>query len=240
MSDAYLVRRGGSGGLSANAAVLHVTATAGSTVSLAKGAVVTKVLGPGMAHVRSSDSTLADWYYAVSPANYGSWTVTATLGTDTQSVTVAISDNKQYDIDLYTFYVYNQGNTYDCRTGGYTQSHGSGSIATFETGYISIHQTATSGRGLLLTTNNTFDMSRFKTLFVEYTHAGELLSIAKFGVRLSQDYTDNSFTASAGFTTQSNKTVGSVDLSSVNSSLRVGFYDGVGDCKIYRAWLERA
>ena len=31
MSDAYLVRRGGSGGLSANAAVLHVKAPAGST-----------------------------------------------------------------------------------------------------------------------------------------------------------------------------------------------------------------
>lgn len=240
MSEAFIVRRGGSGGLSANAAVLHVTAAAGSTVSLAKGGVVVKVLGPGMAHVRSSDSTLADWYYAVSPANYGSWTVTATLGTDTQSVTVAISDNKQYDVDLYTFYVYNQGNTYGSRTGGYTQAHSSGSIATFETGYISIHQIATSGRGLLLTTNNTIDMSRFKTLFVEYTHSGELAYYAKFGVRLSQDYTDNSFTASASFTTQSNKTVGRVDLSSVNSSLRVGFYDGNGDCKIYRAWLERA
>lgn len=100
MSDAFLVRRGGSGGLSPNSAVIHVTAPAGSTISFAKGGVVAKVLGPDKSHVKASDNSLAEWYYAISPINYGEWTVTASLSGDTASDTVTISTNKQYDLEL--------------------------------------------------------------------------------------------------------------------------------------------
>lgn len=112
MSDAYLVRRGGSGGLSPNSAVIHVTAPAGSTVSFAKGGVVAKVLGPDKSHVKASDSAFAEWYYAVSPDNYGEWTVTATKQSDqaTESKTVTISENKQYDLEIiFRFYLFREG-----------------------------------------------------------------------------------------------------------------------------------
>lgn len=105
MSDAFLVRRGGSGGLSPNSAVLYVTAPAGSTITFAKGGVTVKVLGPDKSHVNAGDITLADWYYAVSPGNYGTWAVTATRGQDTATVTVTVDSNKQYDVFL-SFNVY--------------------------------------------------------------------------------------------------------------------------------------
>ena len=91
---------GGGGGLSPNSAVIHVTAPVGSTISFAKGGVVAKVFGPDKSHVNSADASLADWYYSVSQNNYGTWTVTATLGTDTASDTVTIDSNEQYDLML--------------------------------------------------------------------------------------------------------------------------------------------
>lgn len=112
MSDAFLVRRGGSGGLSPNSAVIHVTALAGSTISFAKGGVVAKVLGPDKSHVKASDSSFAEWYYAISPSNYGEWTVTAIRSSDqaTESKNVTVSENKQYDLEIiFRFYVFREG-----------------------------------------------------------------------------------------------------------------------------------
>ena len=100
MSDALIVRRGGSGGLSANKAVIHVTAPAGSTITFSKGGVIVKTLGPEKSHVNARDNTLAEWYYAVGSSNYGTWTVTATLGTNSSSNTIIIDSNKQYDAIL--------------------------------------------------------------------------------------------------------------------------------------------
>lgn len=109
MSDALIVRRGG-GGLSPNNAVIHVNAPAGSTISFSIGGVVAKVLGPGKSHVNAEDNTLADWYYSVSPANYGTWTVTATRGGSTVSKTVSVSAANQYDLELlYGLYFIKDG-----------------------------------------------------------------------------------------------------------------------------------
>lgn len=100
MSDAFILRAGGGGGLSVNAAILHVRAPTGSTITLSKNNVVVKVLGPEKSHVSADDTTFAEWYYAISSSNYGTWTVTATLGTDIASDTVTIDSNEQYDLEL--------------------------------------------------------------------------------------------------------------------------------------------
>lgn len=90
---------GGGGGLSPNAAVIHVTAPVGSTISFSKGGVVVKVIGPEESHVNADNPTFADWYYAVSSSLYGTFTLSAT---DTAGITetksVAVSSNEQYDI----------------------------------------------------------------------------------------------------------------------------------------------
>lgn len=100
MSDAYITRRGGSGGLSPNNAVLHINAPLGSTITLAKGGVTVKVLGADKGHTNAENDTLADWYYSVSPSNYGEWTVTAAKDGESASKAVAVNSNKQYDVAI--------------------------------------------------------------------------------------------------------------------------------------------
>ncbi|MDO4990847.1 MAG: hypothetical protein Q4E45_10125 [Eubacteriales bacterium] len=100
MSEAFIVRRGGSGGLSAGGAVLHITAPAGSTITLKKGDVTVATLAAARGHTNASDTTLADWYYAIVSTNYGSWTATAARDGETASGTVTVDSNKVYDLSL--------------------------------------------------------------------------------------------------------------------------------------------
>lgn len=105
MGEAYILRRGGSGGLSPNSAVIHVNAPTGSTITLTKGGITVKTIGPEKSHINSEYADYADWYIPISASNYGEWTVTATLGNDTASKTVTINDNKTYDV-LLTFHIF--------------------------------------------------------------------------------------------------------------------------------------
>ena len=140
MSEAFITRRGGSGGLSANNAVLHVNAPVGSTITLAKGGVTVKVLDASKGHISAEDSRLADWYYAVSASNYGTWTVTASNGTNSTSATVTINANKQYDVGL----------TYDLyllKNGLFQFAHDKGDLnETQYNGYVSFKSTYSSAR----------------------------------------------------------------------------------------------
>ena len=110
MSEAFIVRRGGSGGLSAGGAVLHITAPAGSTITLKKGDVTVATLAAARGHTNASDTTLADWYYAIVSTNYGSWTATAARDGETASRTVTVDSAKQYDVFLaYNIYLIRDG-----------------------------------------------------------------------------------------------------------------------------------
>ena len=118
MGEAFIVRRGGAGGLSPSKAVLHIIAEANSTITLEKGGVTVTTLGPEKSHVNADDNTLADWYYAIGAGNYGSWTVTAEKSGDTGSDTVTVDSNKQYDVRVrYAYYVIKHGKVV---TGNYT------------------------------------------------------------------------------------------------------------------------
>lgn len=90
---------GGSGGMSLNAAVIHVNAPFGSTVTFSKDSIIVKTLGPGKAHT-NIDGNNADYYFSVTPTNYGEWVMMATLDGNTASSTVTVSTNYQYDVVL--------------------------------------------------------------------------------------------------------------------------------------------
>lgn len=111
MGDAFIARSGSVGGLTVNAAVIHVNAPSGSTVDFIKGGVTAKTISPTYGHPNANDNgETADYYYAVFSGNYGTWTVTANNGSDTTSETVAVNDNKQYDVKLlYGNYLYQNG-----------------------------------------------------------------------------------------------------------------------------------
>lgn len=113
MGEAFILRRGGTGGMSVNNAVIHVNAPTGSTLTFSKSGVTVKVLGPGNGHL-NVDGYTADYYYSVSTANYGTWTVTGTSGTFSHSLTVTVSANRQYDLKLvYQTMLYDAGNLYE-------------------------------------------------------------------------------------------------------------------------------
>ena len=67
MSRGFIIGAGGES-ISVHAAVLHVSAPFGSTVSIAKGGVTVKSLGPGRAHT-NTDGESADYYFSIAPAN---------------------------------------------------------------------------------------------------------------------------------------------------------------------------
>lgn len=177
MSDAYLVRRGGSGGLSANAAVLHVKAPAGSTISFAKGGVVAKVLGPGKSHVNSADSSFADWYYSVTPGNFGSWTVTGANSEGSISQTVTVNAVKQYDVTIQFGHLYWYGNEYVGITGGwnavyawYDEGYGFNWLSvTKNSGSIVLSAPRQNNAEGCMATANKVELTRYNTLKVNVT-----------------------------------------------------------------------
>lgn len=110
---------GNGSSLSFRGALLCITAPTGSTITLIKNNLIIKVLYPKDQHI-FEDGTKAYWYYSVSPSNYGEWTVTATLGTDSVSDTVTIDAAAEYDIVLsYGVYLFNNGDQCIAVTGGW-------------------------------------------------------------------------------------------------------------------------
>lgn len=144
MSEAIITRRGG-GSMSPNSAVIHVSAPVGSTVTFAKGGVVAKTIPASKAHTNSTtpvytgQTRYADYYYTVTQSNYGSWTVTATRGSETASKTVSVSSNLQYDVELtYNLYFIRNGVVQS----GFTENRAandSSFTVTKHDGYIQTH-----------------------------------------------------------------------------------------------------
>lgn len=127
MSEALIVRRGGTGGMPLSNAIIHAKAPYGSTVTFSKGGVVVKTIGPDKAHA-NNDGVYADYYLSVSANNYGEWTVAATDGTHTTSETVTVSVAREYDVMLrYILYLFNNGDQCTAVTGGWKGLNGGNS-----------------------------------------------------------------------------------------------------------------
>lgn len=249
MSDAYLVRRGGSGGLSPSNAVIHVKAPAGSTISFAKGGVVAKVLGPGKSHVNSADSSFADWYYAVTPDNFGSWTVTGANSEGSISQTVTVNAVKQYDVTIFFGRLYWQGNEYVGVTGGWraAQAYYDGGdywynqlAITKNSGNIVLTSQRPNGTEGCLGTANKVELTRYNTLKVNVTGVSTTY-YCKPRIIVS---TANIGKVSAAATVQVTATgVASLNISSLRGKYYVLFclnYTANGTCSITfdKIWLE--
>ena len=217
MSECIITRRGGSGGLSLNGAVIHVTAPVGSTISFSKGGVVAKVLPPEKSHVNADDNTLADWYYAVSSSNYGTWTVSAVFETESASDTVTIDSNEQYDVSIYyTWYLYHQGNTRDSITGGWSAT-ATASGLSFGTSYI----TVTAGNSMVMAgTVNKVDLTGKATLYMSMTTSSHGNN-ARMGIASSRITSDSNYTSQVK---KENYSAGSYTLSLDVRSYQGSYY----------------
>lgn len=255
MGDAFILRAGGGGGLSVNAAVIHVTAEAGSTISFAKGGVTAKVLGPEKAHISAADSGRAEWYYAVSASNYGTWTVTATRGTDSASTTVTVSANQQYDLELsYCLYVYRRGDERSSVSGGWT---GNGTFAKNTDSITS--NLADGGAYGNVYTNSLISFADYRSLVFVFSGA---ISVGSGGTNLfmwaaTSKLSNSSMSAPTG--AAASKKVGgnndgqitlgtyAIDVSALTGSYYVGFHTGRGggtgdgwtDCKLLDVYLSK-
>lgn len=121
-----MVGGGGGGGLNLNNALIHVNAPLGSTVEFAKGGVTVETILPAKAFP-NVDGETADYYYSVSPSNYGIWTVAASLSGDSASETITVDSNKQYTVTLeYNLTLFKDGvvaSGYTITGGEYTPSY---------------------------------------------------------------------------------------------------------------------
>ena len=119
---------GGGGGPAYTDAILLVTVSTGSTVTATKGGVS---LSPTM-WVKAADTSVDIALFAIPASLFDSvnaWTVTTTLGTATESKTVVIDSNKEYEIELYAIQLWNNGDNYAV-SGGWQFSARSGSSST--------------------------------------------------------------------------------------------------------------
>lgn len=97
---------GGGGGLTATDAMLRVQATANAVVTITKGSVTKTDLG----HENADSPNAFDYYFIIPQSLFDSvnpWTVTATLGTKTQSGTIIIDSASEYNMNL-SFHVPNE------------------------------------------------------------------------------------------------------------------------------------
>lgn len=168
MSECIITRRGGSGGLSTNAAVIHVSAPAGSTITFSKGGVIVKTLGPEKSHVNAGDADKADWFYPVSAANYGEWTVTASkanIGTGSYDVTV--SSAKTYDVDIsFGYLIYRNGWQHGFELTTIDDVFDPETSYTVDSSANPPRATTTRGNwGCAL--NNNIDITNYNTLYVD-------------------------------------------------------------------------
>lgn len=98
-----MVGGGGGGKLKDTDAVLIVTVPAGSTVTATKGGTT---LTPTM-WVKAADASLDCAIFSIPASQFDSatpWTITATMGTQSESGTVLITTNKEYEVTLSYYF----------------------------------------------------------------------------------------------------------------------------------------
>lgn len=120
---------GGGGGPTSADAILIVRAPTGSIVTATKGGAT---LSPTL-WTTAADANFECALFVIGSSLFdaqNSWTVTATLGSDSVSETVIIDDNKEYDLALsYAIDLWNNGDNYSV-SGGWQFGARSGNSST--------------------------------------------------------------------------------------------------------------
>ena len=223
--------RGGGGGIGKLYAVIGVEYPAGSECSCTNGEKTLK-----------AKDTSGKWLFAIPEA--GTWTVTATDGTNSKSVDVEITTQGQSEKVVLSYWsgeLYDSGNEYSDITGGIEQYGfpmstitAGGSMSKGESSVTIIP----NGRGVSASTVNKIDLTDFNTLHVN------ILS------NTSAVNRGTMFVASDRTTTVSLVDIGGVigeatlDVSDLNGEyyLGVGIYSAVGvnySLEFNKLWLNK-
>ena len=163
MGDALIVRRTISGGgLSSTDAVLIVSVPTGASVTATKsGTTLTPTLW-----VKYSDNSYSSAIFSVSANTFdaNAWTVTATHGANSESKTVVIDSNKEYEMYLlYQYIIYDSGVVTSGLTTTITNTNGT---ATLGSNYISF--TMNSGNSQPRVVFYPIDLTLYSTLEADF------------------------------------------------------------------------
>ena len=190
-------------------AAIGVTYPAGSTLTCTNG---TKTL--------TAKTTSGQWVFAIPEA--GTWTVTATDGTETASETVEITaEGQSVNVELsYDLYIFNNG-----VVSGYTFSEKhdqTGSTLSVDS-VITAHCGAYSWQ--LVYSDQMLDLSEYSTMQVVIERTAGSAPITNVGINTTLAMDGTGFAASTSFSGISGKTTITVDISKVNSGY-FGFQTG--------------
>lgn len=252
---------GGFGGrISGSDAVLQVTAPINSTVTATDG-TSTKSVQSSDSHVSSTDNTVAIYIFTFKSSEFGTWSVTATLGTDTTTETISISENKVYQLQLqYEIWLIKDGlfvSGYNHAVSGYTsatvdQNYSGG-------GYVRLHSPkSASTRAFLHFYKGSSDVRSIPLTSYNYIVCehrvkghGSDATIPAYGAAtsLGSSSSDPSYSAYHGFGTSSISSLTSrattyVDISSLTGDYWVGFNEGGnantdGEFDCYNLYLSK-
>lgn len=159
------------------------------------------------------------------PPYAGTWTVTATDGTETASETVEITaEGQSVSVELsYGVFFYNKGDECSSITGGWIKGTSSIGMGSFAKNAESMSIVTSGSTCMIIGTNKTVDMTPYKTLEIIFNKAtvGSGVSKCQFGLH-SNLSSDTVFGASVSVT----GTKAIVDVTSVNAAHKIALYCG--------------
>lgn len=190
-------------------AVIAVTYPAGSTCTCVNG---TKTY--------TAKDTSGQWIFRIPSA--GTWTVTATDGTNTKTQEVSITAEQQAEKVTLAYWsgeLYDAGNQYTDITGGWIR-HGTGGTVTFNDDNIYLETLQDYSFGTINTTN-VVDLSDFATLKVTASVTNKSYMLGKVSVYTKNEAGKETVAASASLDSSSTETVTSLDVSALSGAYYV-------------------
>lgn len=190
-------------------AVIAVAYPAGSTCTCANG---TKIY--------TAKDTSGQWIFRIPSA--GTWTVTATDGTNTKSQEVSITAEQQAEKVTLAYWngeLYDAGNQYTDITGGWIR-HGTGGTVTFNDDNIYL-ETSSEYSGGAVNTTNAVDLSDFATLKVTAAASNKSYMLGKVSVYTKNAAGKETIAASASLDSSAVETVTSLDVSALSGACYV-------------------
>lgn len=215
---------GSGGGLSTKDAIIHANAPLGSTITFTKNNVAVKVIDPSKAIV-NSDGETADYYYSVKSANYGDWTITATLDAFSSSTVITVDSVKEYDAKLeYNLLVWDYSRDGYAGLQNMTTGMSGYSYTTDKSDCVEFQWHGTGGPSLIFT--EVIDMSKYSTLKIIGNNGN--LGGSSFGL---VGASDNNFVVSKGLSNAPSSDTylayeNLLDISIQNQQQRVAIHTG--------------
>lgn len=191
--------------------------------------------------------------------NYGTYTITATDGTNTTTQDILVDMATQYDVEMTlsgTLYLYNLGDECEDVTGGWEfgNIYGSGGLAQKLSDSMYMGDNLSNGyNNKKVYTVNSIDLTNYKTLYFEYDvtynycngNSNEFLCMISDNQSPPSDWDTAPRIGYSGFDSSVERTVAQLDISSISGNKYIVAVTGSANYPneqiyghIYSIWLE--